>query len=73
MSNATTHFLERRMENRALGVTSDQTIEFTGVTTSIRFSIAIRRIAYQDPGTSKHYVFLASNFLQSVSTIVATQ
>lgn len=70
-SNATTRVLERRKVDRESGLTSDQTVEFTGVTTSKRCPVALRRIGYRDPETGKHYVFLSNNFLLAASTIAA--
>jgi len=47
-ANATTRVLERRKVNRKSGLTCDQTIEFTGVVTSKRCPIRLRRVGYRD-------------------------
>lgn len=51
------------------GLTSDQTIEFTGIQTAKKCPIKLRRIGYRDPLTSKHYVFLTNNFKLAAKTI----
>lgn len=70
-SNATTRIVERRKVDRSKGLSSDHTIEFTGVTTSKRCPIALRRIRYRDPTTGKRYEFLTNNFSLAASTIAA--
>ncbi len=70
-SNATTHIIERRSVDRSTGLTSDHTIEFTGVTTSKRCPIPLRKVSYRDPETGKRYVFLTNNFSLAASTIAA--
>jgi putative transposase len=70
-SNAKTQVLERREVNRTLGLTSDQTIEFTGAMTRKRCPIPLRRVGYRDPDSGKHYVFLTNNFALAASTIAA--
>ena len=70
-SNATTRIVERREVDRSKGLSSDHTIEFTGVTTSKRCPIALRRIRYRDPTTGKRYEFLTNNFSLAASTIAA--
>jgi len=70
-TNATTRILERRVVKRQSGLTSDQTIEFTGVSTAKRCPIPLRRVGYRDPITGKHYVFLTNNFALAASTIAA--
>jgi hypothetical protein len=70
-SNATTRVLERREVNQSLGLTSDQTIEFTGVMTRKRCPVPLRRVGYRDPDSGKHYVFLTNNFALAASTIAA--
>ena len=70
-SNATTRILERRDVDRSKGLTSDHTIEFTGVTTSKRCPIPLRRIRYRDQVTGKRYEFLTNNFTLAASTIAA--
>lgn len=68
-SNATTRVIERREVKPKSGLTSDQTIEFTGVSTAKRCPIPLRRVGYRDPSTGKHYVFLTNNFALAASTI----
>jgi len=54
---------------RNKGLTSDQTIEFTGVQTAKKCPIQLRRIGYRDPETGKRYVFLTNNFKLAAKTI----
>jgi len=68
-SNAKIRILERREVDRSTGLTSDHTIEFTGVTTSKRCPIPLRKVSYRDPKSGKHYVFLTNNFSLAASTI----
>jgi putative transposase len=68
-SNAKTRVVCRRPVLADNGLTSDQTIEFTGVQTSKKCPIRLRRIGYRDPETGKHYVFLTNNFKLSARTI----
>lgn len=70
-SNATTRITERREVDRSKGLSSDHTIEFTGVTTSKRCPIPLRRIRYRDAVTGKRYEFLTNNFSLAASTIAA--
>jgi putative transposase len=70
-SNAKTRVIERRNVNRKSGLTCDQTIEFTGVVTSKRCPIPLRRVGYRDPITGKHYIFLTNNFDLAASTVAA--
>ena len=67
--NAKTRTMERRDVNREVGLTSDQTIEFTGYYASRRCPIRLRRIGYRDAETGKHYVFLTNNFALSANTV----
>ena len=68
-SNAKTRVVSRRMVLSGKGLTSDQTIEFTGVLTAKKCPIQLRRIGYRDPETGKHYVFLTNNFKLAAKTI----
>lgn len=70
-SNATTRIIERRPVDRSKGLTSDHTIEFTGVTTSKRCPIPLRLVRYRDAATGKRYVYLTNNFALAASTIAA--
>ena len=53
----------------ARGVTSDQTIEFTGTRGRRRCPHRLRRIGYRDPETGRHYVFLTTNFALAARTV----
>jgi len=68
-SNAKTRVVCRRPVLAGKGLTSDQTIEFTGVQTAKKCPIQLRRIGYRDPDTGKHYVFLSNNFKLAAKTI----
>ena len=59
----------RRDVLRNKGLTSDQTIEFTGLQTAKKCPIQLRRIGYLDPVTGKRYVFLTNNFKLAAKTI----
>ncbi len=56
------------MDNQE-GLTSDQTIEFTGLQTAKKCPVPLRRIGYRDSETGKHYVFLTNNFKLAAKTI----
>lgn len=60
---------ERREVLKAKGLTSDQTIEFTGAHTAQKCPIPLRRIGYRDPESGKHYIFLTNNFALAARTI----
>jgi len=68
-SNAKTRVVYRRPVLAHKGVTSDQTIEFTGVQTAKKCPIQLRRIGYRDAQTGKRYVFLTNNFKLAAKTI----
>ena len=51
------------------GLTSDQSIEFTGAQTAKKCPIRLRRIGYRDAETGKHYIFLTNNFKLAAKTI----
>jgi putative transposase len=68
-SNAKIRVLERREVDRSNGVTSDQTIEFTGAVTSAKCPCKLRRVGFYDEVTGRHYVFLTNNFKLAASTI----
>jgi putative transposase len=55
--------------NKKQGITSDQTIEFTGAQTAKKCPIQLGRIGYRDPETGKHYVFLSNHFKLVARTI----
>jgi len=69
--NAKYRVIQRYGAPKGSGVTSDQTIEFTGVQTAKTCPIRLRRIGYRDPITGKHYVFLSNQFKLSAATIAA--
>jgi hypothetical protein len=68
-SNAKTRVVSRRLVLSSKGLSSDQTIVFTGVQTAKKCPIQLRRIGYRDPETGKHYVFLTNNFKLAAKTI----
>lgn len=68
-SNAAVRVLERRSINKKTGLTSDQTIQFTGAATVKKCPVPLRRIGYRDSVSGKHYVFLTNNFALSANTI----
>ncbi len=68
-SNAKYRVIGRREVLQNKGLTSDQTIEFTGLQTAKKCPVQLRRIGYRDPDTGKHYVFLTNNFKLAAKTI----
>ena len=68
-SNAKYRVMNRREVLKNKGLTSDQTIEFTGLQTAKKCPVELRRIGYRDPDTGKHYVFLTNNFKLAARTI----
>jgi putative transposase len=68
-SNARTRVVSRRPVLSSKGLSSDQSIEFTGALTAKKCPIQLRRIGYRDPETGKHYVFLTNNFKLAGKTI----
>jgi len=67
-SNARYRVLGRRPVNTALGLVSDETIQLTGAKAR-ECPKPLRRIVYQDPETSKVYVFLTNHFRLVAKTI----
>jgi putative transposase len=67
--NAKTRVVQRHSILADKGLTSDQTIKFTGAQTAKKCPIPLRRIGYRDPDTGKHYVFLTNNFKLAAKTI----
>lgn len=63
--------IERRDVDKNAGLTSDQTIELTGVKPQKLGLPNLRRVGYRDPETGKHYEFLTNNFRLSAKTIAA--
>jgi putative transposase len=68
-SNAKYRITERRSVLKDKGLTSDQTIEFTGIQVSKKCPVQLRRIGYKDAVTGKQYVFLTNNFKLAAKTI----
>ncbi|WP_445083950.1 transposase [Candidatus Vondammii sp. HM_W22] len=68
-SNAKSRVMHRHPALADKGLTSDQTIQFTGVRTANKCPGQPRRIGCRDPETSKHYVFLTNNFKLAAKTI----
>lgn len=68
-SNAQYRVIERRKPPKNSGVTSDQTILFTGKQIAKKCSVPLRRIGYRDKETGKRYEFLTNNFKLSAKTI----
>ncbi len=68
-TNAAYKVISRQSVIKSKGLTSDQTIEFTGAITAKKCPIQLRRIGYRDPETGKHYVFLTNNFKLAAKTI----
>jgi len=51
--------VSRHQSNRRRGITSDQTIELTSQKGN-QYTGALRRVAYKDPDTKKHYYYLTN-------------
>jgi len=68
-TNAKYRVTERREVLQNKGLTSDQTIEFTGLQIAKKCPVQLRRIGYRDSVTGKHYVFLTNNFKLAARTI----
>ena len=60
--------VERRESDRAQGVTSDQTIQFTGAKAK-NCPMALRRVGYRDAESGTHYFFLTNVFDLAAKTI----
>ena len=68
-TNARYRVVSRRAVLKDKGLTSDQTIEFTGAQTQKKCPVQLRRIGYKDAQTGKQYVFLTNNFKLAAKTI----
>jgi len=68
-TNAKYRVVARRSVLKNKGLSSDQTIEFTGVQTAKKCPVQLRRIGYQDEITGKRYLFLTNNFKLAAKTI----
>ena len=66
--NARYRVTERRTVNKSQGLTSDQTIQLTGVK-AVNCQIALRRVGFKDAETGKQYYFLTNNFDLAAATI----
>ena len=66
--NARYRVIERRSVRKSKGLTSDQTIELTGVKAD-KCPIRLRRIGFKDAETGSQYYFLNNNFKPATSTI----
>ena len=55
--------------NKAKGITSDQSIEYTSLRSSKKQLRPVRRIGYRDIQTGKHYVFITNHLDWSATTI----
>jgi putative transposase len=67
--NAAWRVVERREVVPGTGVSSDQTIELTGVTTQKLGLPRLRRVGYRDSESGQRYDFLTNNFRLSAKTI----
>ena len=68
-SNAQYRVVYHREVRQDKGLTSDRTIEFTGIQIVKQCPIQLRRIGYRCPETGKHYIFLTNNFKLAAKTI----
>ena len=68
-SNAQYRVVCRREVRQDKGLSSDQTIEFTGIQIVKKCPIQLRRIGYRCPETGKHYIILTNNFKLAAKTI----
>jgi len=66
--NARYEVLERRKVNTHQGLLSDHTIRLTGAKVQ-ECPVPLRRIAYRDTATGRHYVFLTNHFQLAAKTI----
>jgi putative transposase len=60
--------VSRHQSNRRQGITSDQTIELTSQKGK-QYRGALRRVAYKDPDTKKHYYYLTNQMNLAAKTI----
>jgi len=67
--NAKYNVIKRHTFVKNKGLSSDETIEFSGVHTAKKCPTHLRRIGYKDAVTGKCYVFLTNNFKLSARTI----
>jgi len=68
-ANAKYRVVSRRSVLKNKGLTSDQSVEFTGAQTSKKCPTQLRRIGYKDELTGKRYILLMNNFKLSAKTI----
>lgn len=69
-SNARCRVVECRHVAKSKGLSSDQSIVFTGAQTQKKCPVTLRSIGYRDPETGKQYVFLTNHFKLAAKTIV---
>ncbi len=67
--NAKYRILKRRTVLSNKGLSSDQSIEFTGAVTAKKCPIPLCRVGYRDAVTGKQYFFLTNNFKLAAKTI----
>ena len=67
--NADYRVIERRDTSRYKNISSDQIIEFKGVSTSKKMPYRLRRIRSKDPETGKYITLLTNQFQWSANTI----
>jgi putative transposase len=68
-SNAKTRIVQSLPVLAEKGLSSDQSIEFTGLHTAKKCPIQLRRSGYRDAQTGKLYLFLTNNFKLAARTI----
>jgi hypothetical protein len=60
--------IESRAVDRRRGLRADQTIKLRGLRSRKNYPSHLRRIAFTDAATGKHFVFLTNNFVLAAST-----
>ena len=60
--------IKRHSVNRKLGITSDQTIRLTSKKGQT-YTGSLRRVAFKDPDTGKHYCYITNQMVLSAKTI----
>ena len=64
--NAKYRVIERHKVTKKTGLTSDQTIVFTGTRTQKKCPIPIQRVGFRCSETGRHYVFLTNKIYTSI-------
>lgn len=67
--NAIWRVVERRVVDKVEGITSDQTIELTGIKPQKLGLPKLRRVGFKCQETGQHYEFLTNNFVLSAKVI----